>query len=166
MGWATGSGETLPRAGAWRFIQAGDSLGAMLTYLDDALAAHIEEHRPDEIAYERPILLRHDTVDRLRKTYSLGAHVEFVCARRGIPCSDVSIQAVKKELAGFDTAGKSDMVAAALKLGVALPATKADGREDAADALGGFLLLLRLRNRAMSSKFDAALYGGRANALI
>lgn len=161
MGWAVGSGECLPTCGAWRFPQTGENLGAMLCWLDDALGQKLDEWQPIELVYEAPILLRHDTLGRLRKTLNLGGHIEYVCERRGIPCSEVSLRAVKKELAGFEQADKSVMVSAALKLGVSLPTSKADGREDAADALGAFLVLLRLRNRAYSYEFDRRLWGAR-----
>ncbi len=178
MGWATGDGTRLPTVGAWKFVQTGDNYGAVLAQVADAVVAHIEVHRPDELAYEEPILIfnqrfkdargvwrkRNDNLSTLRKTIPIGARVEEICWRRGIPCHETSIASVKKELAGFRTAEKSDMVAAAEKLGVCLP--DGPGREDAADATGGWLLLLRLRNRALSARFDAALYGGRANALI
>lgn len=178
MGWATGDGTRLPTVGAWKFVQTGDNYGAVLAQAADALEAHIAVHRPDEVAYEEPILIfnqrfqdargvwrkRNDNLATLRKTIPLGARIEEVCFRHGIPCSETSIASVKKELAGFATAKKSDMVAAAEKLGISLP----DGpsAEDAADASAGWLLLLRLRNRGLSSRFDAALWGGRANALI
>ncbi len=161
MGFAVGDGTGLPICGAWRFDQTGDDLGAMLAQLDDRLEETITQHGVQEISYEAPILLRHDTLGRLRKTLSLGAHVEFVCHRMGIPCSEVSLRDAKKELAGFGQAEKSDMVSAAVKLGVTLPATKAAGREDAADALAVFLLLLRKRSRGLSYEFDRRLYGVR-----
>lgn len=178
MGWATGDGLALPTVGAWKFTQTGDNYGHMLAQVADAVTAHIHTWRPDEIAYESPILIfnqrfkdargvwrkRNDNLDTLRKTIPIGARLEEICWREGIPCGETSVASVKKELAGFRTAEKSEMVVAARKLGVALP----DGpsEEDAADAAGGWLLLLRLRNRALSAKFDQALYGGRLNALL
>lgn len=166
MGWCYGTGEGLPRCGAWVFPQAGQSLGAMLTYVHEPLCQLLTDQHIAEAAYEAPILTPHDRLGALRKTYSLGGHIEFVCTDYGIVCSEVDLRAVKRELAGMKTADKSDMVAAAEKLGVVLPASEAQGREDAADALGVWLLLLRARNRRLSSRFDAALWGGRANRLL
>lgn len=178
FGWASGDGSALPHAGAWAFPQTGASLGKMLVWLDDALDAHYELYRPEAVVYEAPILVinqrfkdaqgqtrfRSDTLANVRKTYNLGGHIEFWCERKGIPCHEVDLVAVKKELAGFGAAQKSDMTTAAEKLGVSLP--EGQGREDAADALGCWLLLLRAKSRLLSSRFDAALYGGRANALL
>ncbi len=163
-GFCTGSGERLPTAGVWRMLPVGADLGALIDQFDQALAAHIDQHRPDCVAYEAPILLRRDALLTLRKTYSLGAHLEWTCRRRGIECSEVDLRAVKLELAGMQSASKEDMTAAAEKVGLVLPS--GPGREDAADAFGVFLLLLRARSRLLSSRFDAALYGGRANSLL
>lgn len=173
-----GDGLGLPRAGAFSFVRTGENLGAMMHQVAEAVGAHLDLHRPVAVAYEAPILIfnqrwqdaqgvwrrRNDNLATLRKTLPIGARIEELCLDRGIPCQETSVASVKKELAGFRTAEKSDMVAAAEKLGVSLP--DGPGREDAADALGGWLLMLRLRNRALSVKFDAALWGGRMNRLI
>lgn len=178
MGWCVGSGETLPTVGTWRFVQTGDNYGAVLAQLADAFHAHLMQWRPTEVCYEEPILIfnqrfkdargvwrkRNDNLATLRKTLPLGARLEEMCFRQDIPCHETSVASVKKELAGFRTAAKSEMVAAAEKLGVTLP--PGPDAEDAADALGCWLVLLRSRNRALSAKFDQALWGGRMNALI
>lgn len=177
-GFAYGDGSRLPTVGAWSFPQAGVNYGQVLACLADALEAHIEQYRPETLAYEAPIVIfnqrykdasgeirkRNDNLATLRKTIPLGPRIEEVCWRRGIPCFETSIESVKKELAGFGGAAKSDMCAAAEKLGVVLPDGPA--AEDAADALGGWLLLLRLRDRAASVKFDQALYGPSRGTLF
>lgn len=178
MGWCSGDGTTLPTVGTWRFTQTGDNYGAVLAQLADAFHGHLIDYRPTAVVYEEPILIfnqrfkdkdgawrkRNDNLGTLRKTLPLGARIEEICFRQGIPCHETSVASVKQELAGFRTAKKSEMVVAAEKLGVSLPA--GPGSEDAADALGCWLVLLRSRNRALSAKFDAAIWGGRANALI
>lgn len=132
----------------------------MLDQLDKALASHIELYRPGALVYEAPILVpNRDNLLKLRKLYNLGGHVEFVCRRRGIECSEVTVDDVKKALAGFSAAGKLDMVAAAEKIGLTLPAGKK--REDAADAFGAWLLLLRHHSRPNADRFDRALWGRR-----
>lgn len=177
-GFAYGDGSRLPTVGAWGFPQAGVNYGQVLACLADALEAHIEQYRPDQLAYESPIVVfnqcykdasgqirkRNDNLATLRKTIPLGPRIEEVCWRRGIPCFETSIESVKKELSGAFRAEKSVMVEAATKLGVVLPS--GPGAEDAADALGGWLLLLRLRDRAASVKFDQALYSARGTVLI
>lgn len=161
MGFCYGTGETLPTCGAWRFEQCGDDLGEMLVKINGELSTVIYHRKVEVAAYEAPILTRYDKLGPLRKTYSLGAHLEFVCKQANVPCFEVDLRAVKKELAGFAAADKDDMVAAAEKLGVHLPATDAAGRKDAADALGVWLLLLRSRSPRLSARFDAALWGSR-----
>jgi Holliday junction resolvasome RuvABC endonuclease subunit len=164
LGFCYGDGSTLPTAGAWAFPQAGDNLGKMLCAIDDRLAEHFDTYQPECVAYESPILMRWDKLGPLRKTYSLGAHIEFMCERRGIPCFEVDLKAVKRELAGHHDASKKSMVYAAEKLGVILP--KGPGREDAADALGAWLTLLRAKDRHASSRFDQALWSARGSVLI
>lgn len=161
MGWCVGNGEEIPEAGAWRFDQAGDDLGLMLRQLHQCLQPMLLTYGVKSVCYEKPILMRHDTLGRLRKTLSLGGHIEWVCDDLGIECSEVKIQDVKRELAGKAFAEKDAMVKAAQQLGVSLPTAKADGREDAADALGVWLLLLRNRSRDLSYRFDQALWGRR-----
>jgi Holliday junction resolvasome RuvABC endonuclease subunit len=178
LGWATGDGRSLPQVGAFSFVQTGENYGKMLRQVADAVGEHLDTFRPAEVAYEEPVLIfnqrykgkdghwhkRNDNLATLRKTIPIGVRIEEICDRRGIPCRETSIESVKKELAGFGAATKDDMVAAAEKLGVALP----DGprAKDAADALGGWLLLLRYRNRVLSAEFDKRLWGSRRGALI
>lgn len=177
-GWAYGDGSRLPRVGAWSFPQTGKNYGHVLACLADALELHIDTYRPDEVAYESPIIIfnqrykdangiwrkRNDNLATLRKTIPLGPRIEEVCWRHKIPCWETSIDSTKKELAGFGGATKDDMVAAALKLGVTLP--PGEGAKDAADALAGWLLQLRLRDRTASVKFDQALWSSRGTVLI
>lgn len=150
----------------------------MMQQVSQTVGVHLDTYRPVECAYEAPILIfnqrykdsqgvwrkRNDNLGTLRKTLPIGARIEELCLDRGIPCHEDSVQAVKKELGGHRSAEKSEMVFAAKKLGVTLPV--GPGEEDAADALGLWLVLLRKRDRKLSVKFDQALYGGRANALI
>lgn len=166
MGWASGIGARLPTCGAWRFPFVGDDYGQMMDWIDVALHEHIERYRPDEIGYESPILLPHDKLQALCKTLSIGTHIAFVARRRGIACSRWSAKEGKESLAGNKSASKEDMVYSAIKLGVALPETKADGREDAADALGGWLVLLLRRCPSMTVKFDQALWSSRKSVLL
>lgn len=165
LGWTVGDGFDLPTSSAWRFEQCGDDLGLMLHQIDEKLCDFLDEHRPEAVAYESPILTHFDKLQSVRKTFSLGAHIEFVCHRRDIPCFEVDLRAVKKELAGIPGASKADMVYAAEKLGVVLPITLADGREDAADSLGVWLLLLRAKRPRLSAEFDRVLWGARGALL-
>lgn len=178
LGWAVGDGTALPMVGAFSFVSTGENLGAMLAQVADAVEAHLDTYLPVEVGYEAPILIfnqryrdargvwrrRNDNLATLRKTIPIGARIEEICHRRGIPCGETSVESVKKELAGFGAADKDDMVAAAEKLGVTLP--PGPSRKDAADACGGWLLLLRYRNRLLSAEFDRALWGSRRHALL
>ncbi len=159
MGWCAGDGRGLPDVGAWLF-DWGD-VGLMLEQLDATLNAVIDERGVTHVSYEGPIKTQWDKLPALRKTLNLGGHIEFVCRRRGIPYCAESLFDVKRELAGHAGAKKHEMVYAAQKLGVALPLTKVGGMEDAADALGCWLLLLRRLDREKSYEFDRRLWSAR-----
>jgi len=132
----------------------------------------IERFRPERLVFEAPILVhksrhskRNDRLADVARTLAMTGHVEFVCFRRGIDCSAVDLREVKKELAGFGGADKDDMVAAAEKIGLRLPASPKRSREDASDAFGAWLLLLRATSSSLSARFDTALWGRRGALL-
>ena len=186
-GYCVGDGLTLPACGAFLFEPFGTDenpdLGGLLDLWDRYLAAHIEAYRPDVAVYEKPILVinrkfkkwgrgdngapplddagRTDKPGRLRKIYSMGAHLEFVCFRRGIECSEVTLQSIKREVTGNAQADKDAMVAVAQRVGLKLPATLAEGREDAADAWGAWLLALRQYQPAISREWDKRIWSRR-----
>lgn len=161
----------MPACGGWSWPHVGEDNGWLIDLLDVDLNTLIEDHRVTHLVYEAPILVvrgrrgsqRTDRLEVIRKLYGMGDHVEWVCRRRGIYCREVEIQDSKKELAGFAQAEKSDMVAAAEKIGMVLPPGKL--AEDAADAFGAWLLLLRAHSRQMSERFDKALWGARGALL-
>lgn len=165
-GFCVGDGLSIPMAGAWVFPHCGDDLGALGLAYENSLIATIERHKPDLVLYEAPIMVgSRDKLIVVRKLYGLGWGTELVCARYAIPCMEAGLRRIKKELAGHSGAEKADMVSAARKLGVILPATKAAGQEDAADAVGGWLLGLRYADKATSAKWDAKLYSARGALL-
>lgn len=170
-GWCAGDGAQLPECGAWAFEALGEDVGELLCRFDDRLSEHIERYRPEALVFEAPILVfgdrrrGNDKLANVQRTLAMTGHVEFVCKRRGIDCSSVDLRAIKKELAGFGGADKEAMVAAAEKIKLGLPAGPKRAREDAADAFGAWLLLLRARRRQLSARFDQALWGARGALL-
>lgn len=169
-GWTAGDGRSIPVAGAFKMAQHGEDIGAMLGELDDNLNALFDRFQPTHVCFEAPILPQGRRGDGgsvvgsllvRRKLFNLGGHLEFVCHRRGIACGEEEVRAIKRELAGTTKAQKADMVAAAEKIGVRLPATQAAGREDAADSVGVWLLGLRRIEPALSAEFDRRLYSSR-----
>lgn len=172
-GWCAGDGASIPSAGAFLLPQVEEDIGRMLCQLDDEIAALIDWHKPTLVIFEAPILpsrgrkgnsVMGSTLVR-RKLMNLTGHVEFMCTRRGIECREADVQRIKRELAGFASADKRDMVAAAQKVGIELPITKAAGQEDAADAFGAWLLGLRYKDGALSARWDSKLYGSRGALL-
>lgn len=174
-GWCAGRGDAIPVAGAFVLDQHGDDLGAMLVQLEDNLSALINRFQPTLVCFEAPILptggrkgdggaVMGSLLTR-RKLMSIPAFLEYLCKKRSIPCAEDSVEAIKKELGGSFSASKEDMVSAALKCGVQLPATQAAGREDAADAFGCWVLALRHTDKALSTRWDRLLYSSRGALL-
>lgn len=163
-GACVGDGAQLPHADTWELAPCGDDFGALLVQLDDYLNVTHARFGIDAVAYEAPILIARgrdgrpygDNLRKLRLLYPLGAHVEFWCKRRGIPCFEVSIAAIKKEVTGNAYAAKDDLVAIAEKVGLALP--RGEKAKDAADAWGAWLLLLRHMNPALSRDWDRKIW--------
>jgi len=165
-GWCVGDGSETPLAGCWIFPHVGDDLGALALDYEDRLLAAIRTYAPSLVVYESPIMVSsRDRLAVVRKLYGLGWGTELACKRLGIECREAGLRRIKKELAGFAGADKADMVFAARKLGVILPATKAQGQEDAADAVGGWMLGLRHANPRMADRWDSKLWSSRG-ALI
>lgn len=161
-GWCAGTGEAVPDVGAILLPQVDADLGMMLDLFDQRVAVLIDRFKPTHFIYEAPILLRSDKLLTVRKLYALGAHLEFMARRAGILCCEESLKALKIELAGRRNADKADMVAAALKVGVKLPDTLADGREDAADAFAAWLIGVRCYARPHSAAWDRRLWSSRS----
>lgn len=194
-GHCAGSGERLPSVGAWAYPALGDDVGELLfcfdadlcRWLDTGIEAVVLEapilvvnHGPSQRERERGQWAKHlqafdaspeitpgrtDKLFDIRRNLALFGHVEWRCRERGIECAEVDLRKIKKELAGFSSAGKPEMVAAAEKIGLPLPASPKRAREDAADAFGAWLLLLRHKNRSLSARFDSALWGRRGALL-
>lgn len=140
-GWSFTDGEKLV-AGAFELPPLGADLGALAGVLAENVGVLIERFAPSEIAYEAPILRRHDTLMTLRRIYGLGMTLEFIALRKGVPCSEVDLREIKSLMAGDRWADKKLVVAAAVRIGVELPKTDAQGRKDAADAVGAALCTL------------------------
>lgn len=166
-GWCAGDGASVPVAGAWLFNQVGEAygrLGAAMWFNLDSMALRYPDL--ELVLVEAPILKPGDKLDTLRKLYGMSFTVETWCALRGIRCAEAGVKRIKKELAGLSHASKTEMVVAAEKCGVVLPPTKADGKEDAADAFGGWLIGLRAINRPASAQWDRRLWSSRNTNLI
>ena len=164
-GWAFISGTNTPIADAWKFPACGDDLGALACAHEDELDRLFRMFDPDGLTYEEPIIRSWDKIDTLRKTYGLGMQTEHFCRRRGVVYREASVQKVKAQMTGERWAEKSDVVKAALSLGIELPALDSDGRKDAADAVGAAIYGLAEHDPPTWAYFDSLLNASRGQLL-
>lgn len=162
-GWCCGAGEGVPEVGAWPFPQVNGDYGLLLTTLEDYLQVAFQRFGVEAVAYEAPILIARgngrrygDKLSTLRLLYPMGAFVEWYCKRARVPCFEVSVTDIKKEVTGNSFAPKGDLVAIARKCGLQLP--EGPGAMDAADAFGAWLLLLRHYDKAVSAEWDKRIF--------
>ncbi len=177
-GYCLGDGLSIPEAGAFELPQLGEDLGKMLDLFNNYIGLLIDRSHPVAILYEKPLLVinrltdeygnllpgRTDDLLTIRKIYSLGSHLEYVARRRGIECSEVGLQAIKKEVTGNHRAKKAEIVAVAKRIGLQLP-IKSKGEEDAADSWGAWLVGLRTYNPAASRRWDRLVHSPRGTLL-
>jgi Holliday junction resolvasome RuvABC endonuclease subunit len=162
-GYCVGAGDELPRAGAFRFEGIHpDDLGELAARYRIGVRSLIHEYRVSHVIYEAPFLARYrDRFIDVRRRAVIDGILEEMAYDMGLVCAEEPYGVVKRALAGFAGADKDDMVAAALKMGVELPKAKADGREDAADAVGVWLVGIQAWARRHQQQWDRVLYSGK-----
>lgn len=165
-GWCSGSGDVHPAAGAWRLPQVGDDNGALGAHFIRLIDTHVSTYRPTSIGYETPLLVPTDHRETLRKIYGLGFLLETRCEQLGIPCWERDYDDLKLALTGNRRATKDDMVEVALLCGIDLPPTKAEGKEDAADAFAGWTIGIRDLNPPASRRWDRLIYSRGRGGLL
>lgn len=157
-GWAF-AGEGPLAAGAFALPALGSDLGGLALAMEQTVIALIVRFNPSEVAYEAPLLLKHDTLLNLRRIYGLGMVLELICAREGLAVSEMDPKRIKAFMTGDAYAPKGQVVTAAAGLGVILPPSKAQGREDAADAVGCALIALSVLDAQAALPWVAKLRG-------
>ena len=170
-GWTAGDGATRPRLDVMKFPFVDDDYGRLIDLFDRQLCVLVDTFKPGAIIYEGPILVvnRKDEdghTDKpmvLRKIYGMGTHLEFFCRRRGVECSEVTLQAIKREITGNPNSKKPPMVAIARRCGLELPSGPA--AEDATDSWGAWLLGLRHYNPEASRRWDKLIWSPRGALL-
>lgn len=167
-GVTVGSGAETPFTTAWRFDKIDpDDHGALGLAYQLKLEELYEAHRFTHAIFEAPFLDRHrDKVNWLRQRFGIDMLLQTYCEGRGAVCEESPFGHLKRELAGYYSADKDAMVAAAERAGFVLPKTKADGREDAADSTAAWLIGVRLYARRHLAAWDTRLYSRRADRLI
>lgn len=166
-GWCSGLGDCVPQAGAILLPPIEGDYGAHLRCFEQGIRKVWALGEPTTVLYEAPIILRRDLQNLawVRGIYGMGCWLEWWCAAHGVPCYEAGLHRIKRELAGKSGAGKDDMVLAAERVGVRLPASKAKGREDAADAFGAWLLGVRFYAKEHAPAWDRRLWSSRGAML-
>lgn len=157
-GWAAVSADFI-EAGAFQLPPLGNDLGTLLAVFEQHHVQLEERFCPALVAFESPIMRKWDSLIDVRKIYSLGAFLEYLAIRSGLPVHEVDLRAVKSVMTGDAHADKALVVKAARRLGVILPAKDAEGRKDAADAVGVALETTRLLHPEIAAPFLAILQG-------
>jgi len=165
-GWAAGAGDTVPVASGFRLdpitpAEIGD-LGSQFT--DRVMAVHKRFPKATHWISERPLLVPTDHRFTLEQLMGLSFLLATLGRRLGKTVKLVENGEAKMALAGRH-ASKDDMVRMAEHLGVKLPVQKVDGREDAADAVGVWLVGIRLYARQHLTRWDQAIYSNRGGLL-
>lgn len=162
-GWCAGDGSTIPTADAFRLQEQRD-LGLLgCNFQQQVLSLHARF--PASVwALEKALLMPHDNLYTLERQYGLAMILMVLARKLGITCRRYGVAEVKKEFAGKN-ATKPEMVAMAVKLGIALPRRANEGREDAADAAGVWRLGVRDFAKQHIQRWDAAIYGSRGALL-
>lgn len=164
-GYCVGDGDGPPVADAWEFPDFGDDLGALAFHLVEWLRAIVLRYDVDRVAYESPIHKPHDKLWKLRRIYGLGVVLEYACMvignerGRPLPCGETDLRLIKSLTTGDQWADKKLVAAAVAEAGIPLPKTIAEGRHDAADAAGGWVILLSEHDAAAASPWIARFRG-------
>lgn len=154
-GWCYAGTELV--AGAFALPPLASDLGGLGKALAENAVDLIHRFEPAHVAYEAPILRRHDTLLDLRRIYGLGMVLEHMCLLEGVAYSEIDLRQIKTMMTGDGWAKKPAVVAAAERIGVQLPKSKAQGREDAADAVGAALCALLVLDPVAASPWIAKL---------
>lgn len=95
-GWAVGTIDGPPVYGHFTLPKTGKDLGAYAVAFTNHLCPLLDEHVPDHVCFEAPILRQGKTpIETARKLYGLAYHTEFICKIRGLPCSETLQQSAR-----------------------------------------------------------------------
>ncbi len=112
-GMPLGSSQPLdrPLSGSFECGRPGDPGGPMFLKLFHFLNRQITSSGCTVMVIEKPILLRRDSMAKLRKTYGFNAIALAVAAHHGMVVKEVGLQKIKKSFTGIANASKEDMIA-------------------------------------------------------
>lgn len=165
-GWCSGTGDCRPDVGAYPFPHVGEDYGELGGLFWKHLDRHFETYQPALVGFETPLLLPHDTLDKVRKLYGVIFLLETYCDRVGVPMFERSNADLKRELTGNPKADKDDMIERAILCGINLPKTKEEGKADAADAFAGWLIGIREVNPVASRRWDQIVWSKGRGGLL
>lgn len=117
FGWAVGDIADGP---AWGHIDlggSGTSFGRRMLVYENWLIAEIEDVRPMEVIYEKPIMPRGQTLVSRCMTIGPAMITEKVCEEHCVRCLWIDNRKAKRHFAGNRNASKEDMIHAARQRG-------------------------------------------------
>lgn len=156
-GWAH-VGQSI-EAGAFLLEAPAEDLGALAANLEQHVTLLFRRFSPLLTAYEAPIMRKWDSLIDVRRIYGLGMALEYFAVAADVPCREIDLKRVKKLMTDDQWADKKLVAAAAESLGVVLPKSAAQGRLDAADAVGVALEACRLAAPHLADPHLAKLRG-------
>lgn len=108
---------------------------------------------------KKGVIIYPTSIDTTLILQGLVAIIQGVAEELGLRYRRYDMGSLKKELAGFGGADKTDMVFVARKVGLTIEV------HDEADAFAGFLLMMREFNKAASANFDRLIWSSRGALL-
>lgn len=160
-GWCVGAGDQTPITGAFQYDSVAADHGDLGAAFVNHLGAMVGRFgMPDEIGWEDPLMLRHDKLITMVNIYGMIFLLATWARSRKIPTRSIGHKKIKKRITGNGNATKAEVAQiVSSQLRVTLPATVAAGRHDAADAAGGWVIMIDTHAPQHKPKWDAALRG-------
>lgn len=91
-GWAVGCADTHPRSGHFTLPKTGKDIGSFILAYRDELSGLLDEHRPETVFFEQPVLPRQTSIVTLRKLYGIASETEALCISRQIRVREVPVR--------------------------------------------------------------------------
>jgi Holliday junction resolvasome RuvABC endonuclease subunit len=117
-GFAVGEpSDPVPLFGTHTLPSTGEDVGAFGVAYEDWLLGMVDQHDPELVIFEMPILPKQTSLQTVRKLTGLAFATETVCTRRRLRCREGRASTVKKQFTGYGHAEKADTQAICRRYG-------------------------------------------------